>query len=89
MITGISPGASLSSGSPSGSISGSISPSGTGSPSVVPSAGGYVNQGLYNDPSSNILGPQSTSSPSMTVGVCASFCASSAYMAVENGIRLV
>lgn len=78
-----------SNGAASG-LSGSPSPTSSGAPSVVPSAGGYDDQGLYDDdPSNPILGTNSTSSPTMTVAGCASICSGSPYFGVENGRFLV
>lgn len=67
-------------------ISSSVTPTSTASPSVVQDTGNFVNQGLYDDPSSaQILNGDSKSSLAMTVDACASYCQNYVYFGVENG----
>ncbi|MCJ1273657.1 hypothetical protein MMC21_001450 [Puttea exsequens] len=84
--TSISQAATTSNG-PVPDTSSSTAQSSTVSRGVVQNAGNYVDQGLYNDPANTrILDADSTSSPSMSVDVCASFCSSYLYFGVETGI---
>lgn len=57
------------------------------SPTIVPSAGNYFNQGVYADSANSPLlsNVRSKSDSSITVESCATFCAGFTYMGVENG----
>jgi hypothetical protein len=55
-------------------------------PIVEPTISGYTYQGCYNDTvQSRVLKDTTTSSNSMTVEACASFCGGAAYFGVEYG----
>ena len=59
------------------------------SPTVVASAAGFANRGLYNDPSSAgsspLLSVSVPSSSAMSVAICASACQGYNYFGLENG----